>query len=403
MAGHSIDQNGDGALTPALRLFQAAIAVCAITMVYLAGAKGTWHWFAPLLLAILASSAASWAVRRWRRGPAAERLTGALVSATILTLALVVPELALRTGGFRFEAGIGFAPDGAFQRYRTDGELFWRWKDGELNSLGYPAAEPLVPKPDDVFRILYLGDSCTWDSYPEVVEALLAPVLASRGRSVETINLAVPGYSSHQGRILAQKYGAWLEPDLVVVMFGWNDQWRAIGAVDAEKVVHARDASRTGALVSRFRLLQGAAYMMSRLGPAEPLLEEPRVPPHAFVENLAAIGSIFPDRPVIAMTPPTGHHRLGVPDELSRAFDLHADTIIARHRAYAALARDVAAANGWLLLDLKRELAPHPLPDRIFTRDGIHYTRAGKAVIGEILAHFIRDRVLHAPARTQVD
>jgi len=159
-----------------------------------------------------------------------------LLAVAALNLVLVVPELALRLADFRFESGIqfGYPRPERMLAFEPDPDLFWRLppSDPEVNSLGFKGDEIAVPKPDGTFRILFLGDSCTFQGYPQRVADLLAQRPDPRLR-VEAVNLGVPGYSSHQGRIVAELYGEVFEPDLVFAAFGWNDHWLAYGAPDA--------------------------------------------------------------------------------------------------------------------------------------------------------------------------
>ncbi len=74
------------------------------------------------------------------------------------------------------------------------------------------------------------------------------------------MTLALSGYSSHQGRVLAELYGETLEPDLAVIYFGWNDHWRAYQTIDSQKVVtETRSVWASGFAAARgFRLGTGA-------------------------------------------------------------------------------------------------------------------------------------------------
>ncbi len=78
-----------------------------------------------------------------------------------------------------------------------------------------------IPKPPGRARVLFLGDSCTQQGYPRLVELYLT--IADEDRSFEAVTLAVAGYSPYQGRVLAETYGVQMQPDFVVVYFGWND------------------------------------------------------------------------------------------------------------------------------------------------------------------------------------
>lgn len=233
------------------------------------------------------------------------------------------------------------------------------------------------------------------DSYPELAEAILNAALAGTGRCVETINLAVPGYSSHQGRILAEWHAPQLRPDLVVIQFGWNDHWAAIGAADAAKVVRVPSgpAATADALFRHLRALQLAAWAVDRVRP-DPAPTGVRVPLPAFKANLERMGRAFEEHGavVLLITPPTSHYRLGVDERLVRLarFATNPETIATHHREYAQAAREVAAAGGWHLLDLERDLAGHPGLDRLFWPDGIHYRVAGKALLATLVAERIR-------------
>lgn len=241
-------------------LFLATAVPMAVGLFLLVGRDGHLPW-TPLLLVTVAVAAAAWPFARAPLRRPAERFARGWLILASANLVALWPEMLLRSVGFRYEGGVGlgFAPGPhAFRRYVPDSQLYWRWDPRVgVNSLGYPAPEPAVPKSAESFRVVYLGDSCTWDSYPELAEPILNAALAGTGRFVETINLAVPGYSSHQGRILAERYAGSLGPDLVVIQFGWNDHWAAIGAPDAAKLIQVPTGppAMADALFRRLRTL----------------------------------------------------------------------------------------------------------------------------------------------------
>lgn len=105
-----------------------------------------------------------------------------------------------------------------------------RWGDVEVrvNERGFRGPVLPYPKPARTARVLYLGDSVTFgyrvarweDTYPFVLDSQFKTLSAFR---VETVNLAVEGYSQwQQGIVLAQE-GDRYQPDLVVIGFVLND------------------------------------------------------------------------------------------------------------------------------------------------------------------------------------
>lgn len=96
------------------------------------------------------------------------------------------------------------------------------------NTLGFRGPLFTMEKPAASFRVVFTGDSSVYgfglfekDSIPRRIEGLLRK--AAPNRTVESINLAVPGYTSFQGVRLMEKYIPLLEPDVVVIGYGFND------------------------------------------------------------------------------------------------------------------------------------------------------------------------------------
>ena len=61
----------------------------------------------------------------------------------------------------------------------------------------------------------------SWLPYPARLEKRLRA--ANAGRTIEVIPLAVPGYSSHQGLAWMRRDLARYRPDVVTLLYGWND------------------------------------------------------------------------------------------------------------------------------------------------------------------------------------
>lgn len=138
--------------------------------------------------------------------------------------------------------------------FEGDPLLLWRLKPNldhvvwdftvlSTNSRHLRSVDPrelLKPKQPGTIRIVCLGDSVTfgyrvpavwpekpseydpeWLPYPMLLEKHLRE--ANPGRSIEVINMAVPGYTSHQGLAWLRRDINSLDPDLLTLSFGWND------------------------------------------------------------------------------------------------------------------------------------------------------------------------------------
>ncbi len=114
-------------------------------------------------------------------------------------------------------------------------------EDGEI---------PLA-KPAGQFRVLFVGDSCTFgfgvthrEAFVDGVEQRLRARFPDR--DIECINAGVPGYSLAQGWAYAQRDGLRYQPDLVVCSFGWNDQRHWSSFDDLTLMEFARRATPPG-------------------------------------------------------------------------------------------------------------------------------------------------------------
>ncbi len=122
--------------------------------------------------------------------------------------------------------------------FKADPQLFWRAKGGMKNTtwdftlvstnelgLRYP---PLGEKSKNTVRILCVGDSITFgyrvlqkSAYPAILERALASNFPERKWQV--IPLACPGYTAFQGYLFFREMRKRLQPDIITVLFGWND------------------------------------------------------------------------------------------------------------------------------------------------------------------------------------
>jgi lysophospholipase L1-like esterase len=116
----------------------------------------------------------------------------------------------------------------------------------QINSEGFRGPErPFKRESDNVYRILCIGDSVTFgfntdQSAPfarQLEERLEAQYPRQR---FEVINAGVPGWSWVQGRRFLELDGLTLQPNLIIVAYGSNDQYFHAKITDNERLEHAR-------------------------------------------------------------------------------------------------------------------------------------------------------------------
>lgn len=100
-----------------------------------------------------------------------------------------------------------------------------------INSRGFKGPEVEVPKPGNVFRIVTIGNSCTFGpsndtlTYPRVMETMLNRYLHDNHcpmySRIEVVNVGVIGYNYE--RVLKRlDEHLDLDPDLITIYLGWN-------------------------------------------------------------------------------------------------------------------------------------------------------------------------------------
>lgn len=165
----------------------------------------------------------------------------------------------------------------------------------EINSEGFRGEE--FEAPDlDAYRILILGDSVTFglnlaqaDAWPSVMRDHL--IADAAPRHVQVRNLAVPGYSTFQGRQLFERHALHgdFRPHLVIFGFGFNDGFlRPYTDRDAQVIFRER---RSGWIGRATKLLQHSHLLSLLLEPPEEACTHVRVPPAELEENFTAVAA----------------------------------------------------------------------------------------------------------------
>ena len=184
----------------------------------------------------------------------------------------------------------------------------WDFTVLSTNAQGYRADYPIGRKSTGTFRIVCLGDSVTfgyrvpvvwpdkpkdydpeWLPFPMLLEKQLRN--ANPGRQIEVFPMAVPGYTSHQGLAWLRRDIDVLEPDLVIVSFGWNDA--------SYSSMADRQAIRTDwyAVAVRWLIDHSQAFahatrwLRNRSSPAQAIETKPvsRVSEAEYIDNIQSI------------------------------------------------------------------------------------------------------------------
>jgi lysophospholipase L1-like esterase len=164
-------------------------------------------------------------------------LLGSLLVGLLLAEGILRWRTDLWKNAVQFEAGFRFL--------EYDPVLGWRntpgFHDGDIriNSLSFRGPEAATHKRAGTVRVVCAGDSRTFgtwldfqrirfdNAYPPLLQRV---ALAAGGAQVEVINAGVVGYSSAQGLRQLQMRILPLDPDVLVVSFGFNDHayaWNA--------------------------------------------------------------------------------------------------------------------------------------------------------------------------------
>lgn len=273
--------------------------------------------------------------------------------------------------------------------FEGDALLFWKLRPNldhaiwdftifSTNESGIRRREPIGPKHEGARRIVVLGDSVTFGYrvpmvFPERPEAYRRNALpypmqleadlraANPGREIDVLDLAVPGYSSHQGLAWLRSEIGNLEPDLVIVCFGRNDLSprqatdRETMKTDWPRVWLRRIASSSQAIIYATRWVQKQRKARRRGPPPT----TSRVPPEDYVENIIEMARLAEEHgAAILVIAPVYRDFLAKPEWGER---------MARLRAALGKAMEETGIP-YLVIEEMTE-ANHPANDRLFGED----------------------------------
>lgn len=267
-----------------------------------------------------------------------------------------------------------------------------------INDLGLRGEAPRLPRPRGRERVMITGDSSFFghgvadDATPA---SLLSDRLRAAGIDADTVNAAVPGYSTEQTRLLLDDVGWSLEPTLLVVCNVWSD-YNFDHFKDADLLATQRAFG--GGFAGKSAFFQMIAGGLDRLRGGEgahlvtwtqhsrwPEQGVRRVPPRRYAENLDAIVRDAQARSIgVLFVQPTNRDMargdLSGAEVRSPYFDAQ-DRVAAWHGVPVAHTLEAFAAA-----------AVTRGPDALFL-DDLHPSEAGNAVLADaILAGLVAAR-----------
>jgi lysophospholipase L1-like esterase len=262
----------------------------------------------------------------------------------------------------------------------------------EINSLGIRGPEIRDPKPPGIWRVLCLGDSCTFGaarSYPQILQSMLDERAPG---AFEIINAGVIGYTSLHGLEWFERDLARLHPDVVTLYFGWNDMWR-----EKDSAVRGWFRSRiAGEPRTWFRSYLWEAASRSVVFLANALgTSALQVPPEQYRAVLERFATLGRERgfTVLYLTAPAGFDDDQTPQWLiDHGFVARGDSAAALRRTYNQIVEEVAAREKRPLVDCAadfersggRALFADPDHDPIHPND-TGYRRIAAALAEELL------------------
>jgi len=302
-----------------------------------------------------------------------------------------------------------------------------RPNDEPLNSDGFRGGE-FTPKPPGVYRILSLGDSCTFGyiAREEMIGYVMQPYplklqrfverRVGEGR-VEVLNAAVPGYNSYQGVMLLRTKLRGLEPDLITVRFGWNDHF--LSARSERGGLYREPETRFGRLLEDLLLRTKLYPFIRRLGlelqalrqPVKDQLRKafqrekewvPTIPLEDYERNLRRIVEIGRSRgaAVWLLTAP----RNPAPNDeakhrLSKHNRIDFERLMQIHDQYNDAVRRVGAEVGALVVDMDRLYRPYEGEPAFLPTDVPHPAQGGHVLEAETLySVLVRRGIILRPA-----
>jgi len=292
-----------------------------------------------------------------------------------------------------------------------------------LNSRGFRGSEWPAPSPD-VYRILALGDSCTFglltrggfsfvrQPYPLKLERL---VERRAGRKeVEVLNAGVPGYNSFHGVMLMRTLLRDLDPNLVTVRFGWNDHFlsargeaelfREPGSAALRLLEDLALRTRIYGFLRRIALELRALRQPPQEQALRAFLEQksyrPTIPLERFEANLRRIvelGRAGGAEVWLLTSPANPAPSEEAMEQVGTVNRLTFDELMRIHREYNEAVRRVGWEMDALVVDMEAIYARHAGAPLFLPTDVVHPAQGGHVLEAETLYSVLRKRGVIRP------
>ncbi|MCP4041686.1 MAG: SGNH/GDSL hydrolase family protein [Gammaproteobacteria bacterium] len=259
-------------------------------------------------------------------------------------------------------------------RPNPDGQKIFGYEG--INSFGYRGDFDFSTQAK---KVVVLGDSCVFgwglpkleDTFPHLLESLFK----GEGWDYRVYNLGQPGYSTTQGLKIHQNWMGQIQPDIVVLYFGWNDIWptplltdsQTIRMAGLNKSVFLQEIRRLYIYGLMYKILetlnvlpQQERYSMETAG------YKPRVPRDEVIRNYSRM---IKGMQAIIILPPFGN----INHSIAQLMDDY------KHDVKASM------QDKTTVLQLTEMEGNSPETKDYYTKDGFHPNRQGSLHIAESL------------------
>lgn len=183
-----------------------------------------------------------------------------------------------------------------------DTYLFWKTRPygiaygRKVNNKGFRGENFEEQKDKNVIRIIFLGDSCTFQAEVEnektgayLLHGMLKEYFPEK--NIQVYNMGMPGYSSLQGLRLLKMQTLKYSPDILLVNFGHDDAAFSFYFTDKEQTANEIKYffDKTFSKVRCYRVIREACFKMLSLSELKGYRFRPRVNLQEYYNNIAEI------------------------------------------------------------------------------------------------------------------